>query len=49
MFSRWFTSVRGGKHVVVVVVSSGGMGRHWIITAYITRKLSGGLVEWTRT
>ena len=47
LFSRWFASVRGGKHIVVVVVSERGtVGRHWIITAYIARKLAGGEVEW---
>jgi hypothetical protein len=36
LFSRWFDNVRGGKHVVVVVVTgSSSAGRHWIITAYI--------------
>jgi len=50
LFSRWFASVRGGKHIVVVVVSERGtVGRHWIITAYIARKLAGGEVEWERS
>ena len=49
LFSRWFPDVRGGKHVVVVVVSSGEDGRHWIITAYIARKLAEGEVEWARS
>ena len=50
MFSRWFPSVRGGKHVVLIVVSDPiGIRRHWIITAYLTRKLTGGITEWTRT
>jgi len=49
LFSRWFESVRGGKHVVVVVVSEPINGyRHWIITAYIARKLAGGENEWKR-
>jgi len=49
LFSRWFESVRGGKYVVVVVVSqSGPDGRHWIITAYIARKLVEGEIEWRR-
>ena len=48
-FSRWFASLRGGKHVVVVVVSDAIHGsRLWIITAYITRKLTGGKAEWMR-
>ena len=31
------------------VVSSGEAGGHWIITAYITRKLAEGEVEWARS
>ena len=48
LFSRWFESVRSGKYVVVVVVSeSVPSDRHWIITAYIARRLSGE-IEWKR-
>ena len=50
LFSLWFDTVRGGKHIVVVVVSeSGPVGRHLIITAYIARKLAGGESEWKRS
>ena len=49
LFSRRFASVRGGKYVVVVAVTETGvMDRHWIITAYITRRLAGGAIEWLR-
>jgi hypothetical protein len=49
LFSRWFESVRGGKHAVVVIVSEPAPGtRHWIITAYIARRLAQGEVEWSR-
>lgn len=49
IFTRWFNSLRGGKHVVVVVVTDWAPdGRHWIITAYIARKLEGGEVEWAK-
>ena len=48
LFSRWYTDVQGGKHGVVVVVSERGRGRHWIITAYMTRELAEGEVEWRR-
>jgi hypothetical protein len=49
LFSRWFDSVRRGKYVVVVVVSDAAPdGRHWIITAYLARKLAGGEIEWQR-
>ena len=49
LFSRWYTDLRGGKHVVAVVVSEPGAGqRHWIITAYIARSLVEGEAEWRR-
>ncbi len=48
MFSRWFESLRGGKYIVVVVVSD-SYERHWIITAYMARKLAkGGDIEWEK-
>ena len=49
LFSRWYSDVRGGKHVVVVVVSTADGGRHWIVTAYIARKLVEGEIEWARS
>jgi hypothetical protein len=49
LFSRWFGSLRGGKHVVVVVVTEPAPGhRHWIVTPYIARQLAGGAIEWKR-
>jgi hypothetical protein len=49
LFSRWYTDVRQGKHVVVVVVSElGPSERHWIITAYMARRLAEGEIEWQR-
>ncbi|MBT8420506.1 MAG: hypothetical protein KJO08_06555 [Gammaproteobacteria bacterium] len=48
LFSRWYTGLRGGKHVVVVVVSQITPKRHWIVTAYMARKLTEGEVEWNR-
>ena len=50
LFSRWFKNVRDGKYVVVIVVSDAEPSeRHWIITAYIARKLAKGReVEWER-
>ncbi len=47
LFSRWYTDVRGGKHVVVSEPDAGG--RHWIITAYLANKLAGGAIEWKRS
>jgi hypothetical protein len=48
LFSKWYAQIRGGKHVVVVVVSGSDGSRHWIITAYITRSLGAGEIEWAR-
>ena len=50
VFSRWYTDIHNGKHVVVVVVSEGAVGaRHWIITAYLARRLGEGDTEWSRS
>lgn len=50
LFSRWFEDLHNGKHVVVVVVSDPPPGRrHWIVTAYIARKLAQGEAEWRRS
>jgi hypothetical protein len=49
LFSRWYPDLRSGKHVVVVVVSAPAEGRHWIVTAYIARRLAEGAVEWKRS
>lgn len=49
LFSHWFPDVKGGKFVVVVVVADPSPpGRHWIVTAYVARQLSGGVVLWKR-
>jgi hypothetical protein len=48
LFSRWYPELKGGKHVVVVVIIESDVPRHWIITAYIARTLAEGAVEWTR-
>jgi hypothetical protein len=49
LFSKWFSELRGGKYIVVVIISEPEMPRHWIITAYIARELSGGAIEWARS
>ena len=49
LFTQWYDDVRGGKHVVVVVVSAADQGRHWLITAYIARRIAEGDVEWARS
>lgn len=48
IFYRWFDDVRQGKYVVVVVVSESAAERNWIITAYMTRRLINGEIEWQR-
>jgi hypothetical protein len=49
LLSRWYADVRLGKHVVVVVVSElDPAERHWILTAYLARRLAEGEVEWQR-
>jgi hypothetical protein len=50
LFEKWYDDVRGGKYLVVVVVSEAGSPRrHWIVTAYLARKLTGGESEWKRS
>jgi len=50
LFTKWFADLRGGKYVVVVVVSDQGRRAHsWIITAYMARKLAEGEIEWERS
>lgn len=50
LFSRWYNDQERGKYVVVVVISqSEPRARHWIITAYLARKLAEGEVEWNRS
>jgi hypothetical protein len=50
LFSRWYTDVKRGKYVVVVVVSEAdATSHHWIITAYLTRRLAEGEPEWKRS
>lgn len=49
LFARQFDTI-GGKHVVVVVVSDTVPAqRHWVITAYLARRLAEGDVEWQRS
>jgi len=47
LFSRWFDNIRGGKHLVAVILGEPS-GRHWMVTAYLARKLAEGVVEWKR-
>ncbi len=49
LFCRWYDDLKGGKHVVVVVVSEKEVARHWVITAYLTRRLTQGALEWEKS
>jgi hypothetical protein len=50
MFYRWFEDARQGKFVAVVVVSETAPAeRNWIITAYVTRRLINGEMEWQKS
>lgn len=50
LFTKWFDDIRQGKHLIVVVVSDFIPNqRNWIITAYIARKITGGIIEWQKT
>ncbi len=49
LFSRWYAEVNKGKLVVVAVVSEPAPSlRYWIVTAYSTRRLRQGVIEWKR-
>lgn len=48
LFSRSFPDLKRGNNVVVVVVTE-DKERHWIITAYVTRKLAEGDILWKRS
>jgi hypothetical protein len=50
LFTRLYPDPRGGKYVVVVVISDPVGKKHpWIITAYMVRRLREGEVEWQRS
>lgn len=54
LFSRWFDDLLRGKIMVVAVVTDEpestlvGPGRHWIVTAYPARRVTQGVIEWSR-
>ena len=49
LFMRWFSQLRNGKYVIVVVrTTEVSKLRYWIMTAYIARRRTGGITEWLR-
>jgi hypothetical protein len=49
LFSRWYSDIRHGRHIVVVVQHDGSAGRYWIIAAYMARRLAAGEIEWPQS
>jgi hypothetical protein len=49
LFSRWYSDVRRGRHIVVVVERAPALDRYWVVTAYIARRLAAGEIEWQRS
>jgi hypothetical protein len=49
LFSRWYDMIGGGKYVVVVVITDENARRNWVVTAYMTRRMAGGEIEWKRS
>lgn len=49
LFSRWYSDIGQGQHIVVVVQQDGLTGRYWIITAYMARRLAAGEIAWQRS
>jgi hypothetical protein len=49
LFSKRYEGALDGKNIVVVVMTSANAnGRHWVITAYLARKLAGGKTSWKK-
>lgn len=46
LFSKWFDDIRTGRHMIVVTISEKEPVRHWVVTAYTARKISGGKRVW---
>jgi hypothetical protein len=47
LFSRWYDQVRGGRHVIVSVVSE--TERNWVVTAFTAGYVEERDIEWTRS
>jgi len=49
LFSKRYEGALDGKNIVVVVMTGANANdRHWIMTAYLTRKLAGGETQWKK-
>lgn len=49
LFVRWFPQLGNGKYAIVIVHTTDAPElRNWIMTAYIARRRTGGIIEWQR-
>ncbi len=49
LFSRWYATIKKGRYVVVAVVTDTvPEERNWIVTAYLTRRVTQGELIWTK-
>ena len=48
LFSKWFSTIRTGRFLIVVVVSESAPSRHRIVTIYTSRKITGGIMVWKK-
>ena len=48
LFGRWYDDLVHGEYLIVAVVSDTSPSRHWIVTAFVARRLGRGAIEWQR-
>jgi hypothetical protein len=46
LLTRWFDHLLGGKHIVAIVARDVAQSRHWVVTAFLARRLPKGLTRW---
>ena len=49
LFSRWYSDIRQGRHIVVLVQGGGSSRRYRVVSAYTARWLTAGAIEWQRS
>lgn len=49
IFSKWFTSIRTGRFLIVIIIAESDPTRFWIVTTYTARKITGGITVWKKT
>jgi hypothetical protein len=48
LFSKWFTSIRKGRFLIVIIIAEANPQRFWVVTAYTARKITGGITAWKK-